>query len=157
MDELPHDQLAEDIGLFRRAMIPQFLLGMLRRMGDAEPNLLQVASLYVLDGGARPTVGDLAGQLGRSTSVTSRLVDQLVRRGWIERAEDLADRRAKRLRITPAGRDFLRGFERVRAQAQRELMTYLTDAEQRRVAEAMALLGKASRRHLDERDADPRH
>ncbi|MEV4415664.1 MarR family transcriptional regulator [Catellatospora sp. NPDC049609] len=147
----PHDQLAEDIGLFRRAVIPDFLLGLLRRMGDTEPNLLQMATLYVLDTGPHPTVRDLAGQLGRSMSVTSRLIDQMVRHGWVERDEDPVDRRAKRLRITPAGRDYLRSFERVRAEAQRQLMTYLTDDEQRLVAEAMALLGKASRRHLDER------
>ncbi|BCJ73184.1 hypothetical protein CS0771_27280 [Catellatospora sp. IY07-71] len=146
-----HDRLAEDIGLFRRALIPDFLLGLLRRMGDTEPNLLQMATLYVLDTGPYPTVRDLAGQLGRSMSVTSRLIDQMVRRGWVARDEDAADRRAKRLRITDPGRDYLRSFERVRAQAQRELMTYLTDEEQRVVTEAMALLGKASRRHLDER------
>ncbi|GAB4048392.1 MarR family winged helix-turn-helix transcriptional regulator [Catellatospora paridis] len=149
--ETQRDQLAEDIGLFRRALIPDFLLGLLRRMGDEEPNLLQMASLYALDAGPHPTVRDLAEQVGRSMSVTSRLIDQLVRRGWVERAEDPADRRAKRLRITPAGRDYLRAFERVRAQAQRQLMAYLTDDEQRQVSEAMALLGKASRRHLDER------
>lgn len=154
--ETQRDQLAEDIGLFRRALIPDFLLGLLRRMGDEEPNLLQMATLYVLDSGPHPTVRDLAEQVGRSMSVTSRLIDHMVRRGWVERDEDAADRRAKRLRITPAGRDYLRAFERVRAQAQRQLMTYLTDDEQRQVSEAMALLGKASRRHLDERDADPR-
>lgn len=147
------DRLAEDIGLFRRAMIPDFLIGMLRQMSEAEPNLPQMATLYVLDGGASPTVGELAERLGRSTSLTSRLVDQLVNRGWVDRAEDPADRRAKRLRITTKGRDFLRGFEDVRAQAQREVMTYLTAEEQERVSEAMALLGKASRRRLDERSA----
>ena len=145
------DQLAEDIGLFRRAVIPEFLVGMLSRLGDAEPNLPQMATLYLLDADASPTVGELADQLGRSISVASRLVDHMVKRGWVDRAEDLDDRRVKRLRITAAGREFLRDFEGVRAQAQREVMTYLTDDEQRRVSEAMALLGKASRRRLDER------
>jgi DNA-binding MarR family transcriptional regulator len=148
-----NDRLAEDIGLFRRAVIPDLLVGMLRQMNDAEPNLPQVATLYVLDAGASPTVGELAELLGRSTSLTSRLVDGLVTRGWIDRAEDPSDRRAKRLRITTQGRHFLRGFEEVRARAQREVMTYLTEDEQARVAEAMALLGKASRRRLDERSA----
>ena len=145
------DQLAEDIGLFRRAVIPEFLIGMLSQMGDAEPNLPQMATLYLLDADATPTVGELADQLGRSMSVTSRLVEHMVKRGWIFRAEDPDDRRVKRLGITAAGRAFLRSFEGVRAQAQREVMTYLTDDEQRQVSEAMALLGKASRRRLDER------
>ena len=144
------DSLADEIGQFRRAVIPEVLTGMLRRMGDDDPNLPQVATLYVLDVGATPTVSELAEKLGRSTSVTSRLVDHLVKRGWVDRAEDAADRRAKRVRITSAGRSFLREFEGVRAQAQRDVMQYLTEDEQRRVSEAMALLGKASRRRLDE-------
>jgi len=146
-----NDRLAHDIGLFRRAMIPEFLTGMLRKMGDSEPNLLQMASLYVLDSGVSPTVGELAEQLGRSTSVTSRLVDQMVAREWVDRTEDAADRRAKRLGITPTGQAFLRDFEGVRAQAQREVMSYLTADEQRIVAQGMALLGKASQRRIDER------
>ena len=145
------DQLAADIGLFRRAVIPDFLIGMLRHIGEAEPNLPQVATLYLLDAGSTPTVGELAAILGRSTSVTSRLIDQLVQRGWADRAEDSADRRAKRVRITREGRSFLREFEGVRAQAQRDVMAYLTADEQRQVSEAMALLGKASQRRLDER------
>lgn len=152
-----HEQLAADIGLFRRGLIPDFMLELLRRVGDAEPSLLQVATLYVLDAGSRPTVRDLAARIGRSMSATSRMVDQLVRRGWVDRGEDPDDRRAKRLELTPAGSDFLRGFERARATAQLALTRYLTDDEQRLVSEAMALLGKASRRYIDERDTATNH
>jgi DNA-binding MarR family transcriptional regulator len=60
------------------------------------------------------------------------------------------------VRITPKGRAFLREFEGVRAQAQRDVMAYLTADEQRHVSEAMALLGKASQRRLDEQSAAPR-
>jgi DNA-binding MarR family transcriptional regulator len=149
------DRLADDIGQARRAMIPDFLVGMLRRTGE-ELNLPQMASLYILDVGDTPTVGELAERLGRSTSVTSRLVEQMVTRGWVERAEDAEDRRAKRVHITDTGRAFLRGFESVRADAQREVMAYLTEAEQQHVSEAMALLAKASRRRLDEQRAASR-
>jgi len=150
---MSEDRLADDIGQLRRAMIPEFLVAMLRRMGDDEPNLPQVATLYLLDVGTTPTVGELAERLGRSTSVTSRLVDHLVKRGWVDRAEDPDDRRAKRVRITAEGRSFLREFEAIRAQAQRDVMAYLTADEQRHVSHAMALLGKASRRRLDEQGA----
>jgi len=146
---MSQDQLADDIGQLRRAMIPDFLAGMLRRMGDEEPNLPQVATLYILDVGTTPTLGELAERLGRSTSVTSRLVDHMVKRGWVDRAEDPDDRRAKRVLITPKGQSFLRAFEDVRAEAQRDVMSYLTAEEQRQVSEAMALLAKASRRRLD--------
>ena len=49
-----------------------------------------------------------------------------------------------------AGKKFLRDFEEVRAQAQREVMRYLTPDEQRTVAEGMALLVTAAQRHADE-------
>lgn len=39
--------------------------------------------------------------------MTSRHVAHAAERGWIERAPDLADRRSRILRLTPAGRDLL--------------------------------------------------
>lgn len=49
----------------------------------------------------------LAELLAVDMSVTSRHVAHAAERGWIERAPDLADRRSRILRLTPAGRDLL--------------------------------------------------
>ena len=46
---------------------------------------------------------DLARALVLSASATSRLVDQLTRRGWLTRLADPADARAFRLALTAAG------------------------------------------------------
>ena len=140
------DRLADDIGDFRRAMIPGFLLHLLRGFEGDEPSLIQIATLYVLDRPSAPTLRELAERIDRSVSATSRLVDQLVRRGLTDRHEDPDDRRARRIALTKRGTDFLREFERARADAQLEVMAHLTAEERELVTRAMALLGEASRR-----------
>ena len=68
--------------------------------------LTQVKSLDALDAcDCEPTVKELSERLGLSLPGTSRNVDGLLRRGFVERREDEQDRRQKRLSITPAGRE----------------------------------------------------
>ncbi|SNS67079.1 DNA-binding transcriptional regulator, MarR family [Streptosporangium subroseum] len=140
------DRLADDIGDFRRALIPGFLLHLLRGFEGDEPSVIQIATLYVLDHPSAPTLRELAERIDRSVSATSRLVDQLVRRGLVDRHEDPDDRRARRIALTKRGTGFLREFERARADAQLEVMAHLTAEERELVTRAMALLGEASRR-----------
>lgn len=58
----------------------------------------------------QPTVSRLAELLGVSKQGASRLADDMVTLGYLERSEDPADRRRTRLRLSPAG-------ERIRARA----------------------------------------
>jgi DNA-binding MarR family transcriptional regulator len=148
------DRLADDIGDFRRALIPGFLLHLLRGFEGDEPSLIQIATLYVLDHPSALTLRELAERIDRSVSATSRLVDQLVRRGLVDRHEDPDDRRVRRIALTKRGTDFLRKFERARAEAQLDVMAYLTAEERELVTRAMALLGEASRRRTH---AHPTH
>jgi DNA-binding MarR family transcriptional regulator len=50
------------------------------------------------------TMSELAANLLISRASTTRLVDRLVVRGWIERGDDPHDRRIVRVALTPAGR-----------------------------------------------------
>lgn len=61
----------------------------------------------------RPTVTRLAGLLGVSKQAASRLADDMVSLGYLERAGDPGDRRRTRLTLSPAG-------ERIRARAMSE-------------------------------------
>ncbi|HEY2204951.1 MAG TPA: MarR family transcriptional regulator [Pseudonocardia sp.] len=142
-------ELAEHIGAFRRAALPGLLLQVARGFDGVDLSVVQVATLYLLESGRSPTVRMLAERIDRSVSATSRLVDQLVVGGLVDRREDPADRRARRLGLTGRGHDVLRRFERTRANAQLALTAHLTRDEQRTVAEAMALLAKAARSHTD--------
>ncbi|MFD3521679.1 MarR family winged helix-turn-helix transcriptional regulator [Streptomyces sp. NPDC058653] len=65
------------------------------------------AVLALLEQHGEMRMSRLAELLAVDMSVTSRHVAHAVERGWIERAPDLADRRSRILRLTPAGRDLL--------------------------------------------------
>ncbi|GHH67362.1 hypothetical protein GCM10017673_14240 [Streptosporangium violaceochromogenes] len=155
MDERERDRLAGDIADLRRALIPGLILQLPRRFEGDGPSMPQIATLYVLDHPAAPTLRELAERLGRSVSATSRLVDQLVRRGLADRREDPGDRRVRRIALTGSGTNFLRGLERARAEAQLQVMAHLTPEERALVTRAMALLGEASRRRTHAHFPDP--
>jgi DNA-binding MarR family transcriptional regulator len=61
----------------------------------------------------QPTVSRLAELLGVSKQAASRLADDMVSLGYLERAEDAGDRRRTRLRLSAAG-------ERIRSRALEE-------------------------------------
>ncbi|WP_026120677.1 MarR family winged helix-turn-helix transcriptional regulator [Nocardiopsis potens] len=125
---------------------------------DEDLSLIDIALLQTLDHDRAPFPGDptlkeLAAVLGRSTSRTSRLVDRLVRRGLVERYEDGADRRVRRVRLADGGHAVLGRIARTRVEAQSELWTHLTAEELESVVSAMELLAAAARRMRSERDA----
>jgi DNA-binding MarR family transcriptional regulator len=143
------EMLAGNLRQFRQAIWHDLLMGMVRLFGDADFSLAQVATLYLLDGEEALSVKSVSERIGRSLSATSRMVEQLVERGLVERREDQQDRRMKRVLITAQGRAFLRTFEQNRADAQLTVMMYLSPEEQARVNEAMELLAEAARRRAE--------
>ena len=92
------------------------------------------------------TITQVAELLGRSVSVASRLLDQLVVRGMVRRREDERDRRVKRVAITEQGRTLVATLEQQRANAQIAVMASLSPEEQAEVTRAMVLLAQAGRR-----------
>lgn len=145
------DRLARDISDFRRVLIPDLVLRLLDGFEVADLSMVQIATLYVLDDGAAPTLRQLAERIGRSVSATSRLVDQLVRRDFVDRREDPGDRRVRRIALAERGATLLRQAERTRADAQLRLMSHLTVEERALVSRAMVLLGETARRHSNVR------
>ncbi len=95
--------------------------------------------------GERP-IKEIAAQIGRSVSTTSRLLDQLVEHGLISRREDAVDRRTKRVAITPSGHTLIANIEQQRAAAQMTVLDQLTPAERAIVIQAIELLAEASTR-----------
>ena len=76
-----------------------------RRLQEARPNLRMAHTLLLphLDlQGTKLTV--LAGRIGISKQAVGELVDDLEAQGLLERIPDPADRRAKLVRLTAAGR-----------------------------------------------------
>jgi DNA-binding MarR family transcriptional regulator len=148
------DRLTKSLTALRHAVLRDGFLDAIRAMDDHELSVAQMATLMLLDADGSSTVGDLAGDLGRSISATSRLLDQMVRRGLVSRQEDEHDRRVKRVRLAELGQDLIARVQRRRAEAQLAVMAALTESERADVMRAMALLGEAAtRRRESERQA----
>jgi len=103
--------------------------------------LTQIKTLDTLQAcGCEPTVKELAERLGLSVPGTSRNVDGLLRRGYLERREDAVDRRMKRLRLTDAGREVLTAVNTARLQGMETWAANLTDAQREALVAALAPL-----------------
>ena len=73
--------------------------------GESELTLTQIKLLHHLEEADRELTLKEAGEFANvSLPAASRTVDDLVRRGFVLRHEDTADRRMKRLTLTDAGR-----------------------------------------------------
>jgi DNA-binding MarR family transcriptional regulator len=110
-------------------------------VGALDLTLTQIKLLHHLeDATAELTVKELGELILLSLPATSRTVDDLVRRGFVERREDPDDRRMKRVRATEAGRAVIRRLNAARLSGLEQFTATLTDTERSAVAQALATL-----------------
>ena len=101
-------------------------------LAAADLSFSQLRSLLVL--AQRPAavpINELADTLRLSVASAGRNVEHLVRAGLIDRSEDESDRRVKRIRLTPGGRDLVAGFRNRHREYALGIVSVL-DAEERR-------------------------
>jgi DNA-binding MarR family transcriptional regulator len=144
------DSLARSLIALRRAVLRDGFLDAIRSMADHELSVAQLATLMLLESEGGSTVGDLARDLGRSLSATSRSLDQLVKRGLVCRQEAAHDRRIKHVTLDEQGRELIGRVQRRRAEAQYAVMAALSSDERRLVMQAMTLLAEAAERRRTE-------
>jgi DNA-binding MarR family transcriptional regulator len=110
----------------RGATVPQWVA--MRCLHDVEgASLLALASTMGIDGGA-----------------TSRLVERLVRKGWVAREADANDRRAVVVRLTDAGRALVPELAREADENDAAFFEVVGEAERRRL---LATLKKLLAKH----------
>ena len=73
-----------------------------------------------------------------SLPAASRMVDDLVRRGFVERHEDRGDRRMKRVSITESGRAVIRRLNAARLNGLHQFTESLSPPERDGLASALA-------------------
>jgi DNA-binding MarR family transcriptional regulator len=100
-----------------------------RTLAELDLSFTQLKTLHLLLEAGDVNVKDVADRLGMSLPAMSRALDGLVQRGYVERHESTADRRARLVRLLPAGRAALDAIERGRVSALEEFAASLTDAE----------------------------
>lgn len=124
---------------------------------ELDLTVTQFKLLLELEVRERPcSIKEAGGCVGLSLPAASRATDTLVRRGLLERHEDEQDRRIKRLRLSPAGREAAGRIREARLAGIEEIAARLTPAERTRIAEAVRPLIAAARHPgTDTTDEDP--
>jgi DNA-binding MarR family transcriptional regulator len=110
-------------------------------VGALELTLTQIKLLHHLEDASRElTLKEAAELVLVSLPAASRTVDDLVRRGYVERHEDVEDRRMKRVSLTEAGRSVIRRLNAARLSGLEKFTETLTEAERHTLAQALLTL-----------------
>jgi DNA-binding MarR family transcriptional regulator len=110
-------------------------------VGALELTLTQIKLMHHLEEAEEPLTLKQGAELVKvSLPAASRLVDDLVRRGFAERHEDLEDRRMKRISLTEDGRAVIRRLNAARLSGLQKFTETLSDSERELVQTALAEL-----------------
>jgi DNA-binding MarR family transcriptional regulator len=117
-----------------------------KQLGELGLSFTQVKALNLLRiSDDDVNVKDVADRLSMSLPAMSRALDKLVQRGYVDRLESEKDRRAKLVRLLPAGRAVLDEIEQARTSVVEGFTATLSDDE--RAALHAALLPIVERIH----------
>ena len=105
---------------------------------DFDLSFSQMKALHALAGEPKAISGKTLGEkLGLSLAAISRGADELVQRGLVNRAEDPADRRIKRLCLTDEGRDLVRRMRELRMAGFEQFVATLTPKQRTQLAKTL--------------------
>jgi DNA-binding MarR family transcriptional regulator len=139
-EELQNPRQLSDRIAMGRAVWRDLVIGFAAQLGELNVSFPQLAALYAISGTETLTVADLAEQIGRSPSTTSRLASGLLQLGYISRSEEVADRRQRTLEITAAGQGLLAQVDRARADQFLAIVRSLPASERALIAMGVAAL-----------------
>ncbi len=91
-------------------------------------------------------LSEISERFDVSAAAASQLADKLVNSGFLERAEDPSDRRAKLLRLSENGAKLVNEGVQQRYRWMDELASQLNTEERAKVAEALAILTDAAQK-----------
>lgn len=139
-DQIQNPRQLSDRIAMGRALWRDLVVGFAAQLGELRLGFSQLAALYAISGTETLTVADLAEQLARSPSATSRLVSALERRRLVERHEEAVDRRQRTLEITPEGQALLAQIDGARAEQFLAVVRPLPAGERALIAMGVAAL-----------------
>jgi DNA-binding MarR family transcriptional regulator len=132
-------------------------MGTFNTIAELDLSFTQLKALCALEmDGEERSVKALAESMGVSLPAMSRAVDGLFERGFVQRDEDPADRRMKRVRLTEAGRTVPLALNEARLSALQELMSSLGEEEAEALEHALGLILERSEEIAAYRPAEHR-
>lgn len=139
-DQIQNPRQLSDRIAMGRALWRDLVVGFAAQLGELGLGFPQLAALYAISGTQTLTVADLAEQIGRSPSATSRLVTALERRGLVTRHEEAVDRRQRTLAMTADGQALIAQIDGARAEQFLAVVRPLPPAERALIAMGVAAL-----------------
>jgi DNA-binding MarR family transcriptional regulator len=109
----PPDSSGGDLEQFMRTMFTSIIVGLSRSLKQHQLTVAELAALHLIDR-YELRVGELALLLDITLPAASRAATVLVGQGLVMRNEDPADRRARTLALSDAGRDLIDSTSRER-------------------------------------------
>jgi DNA-binding MarR family transcriptional regulator len=136
-----HDELAGDLYALIVFVHKNCNADLFEALGALELTLTQVKLLHHLEDQPRElTLKEAAELVHVSLPAASRMVDDLVRRGFAQRREDDEDRRMKRVCLTDGGRTVIRRLNAARLSGLEQFANTLTTPERRALGSALSKL-----------------
>ena len=90
-------------------------------------------------------MSEISERFDVTPAAASQLVDKLVQSGYLERAEDPSDRRAKLLKLSPSGAKLVEQGMNERHRWMDELARNFSAEEQKKISEALDILTGAAK------------
>jgi DNA-binding MarR family transcriptional regulator len=137
-----HDVSALEVGQAYLELHHQLYRLVDQTMSSAGLSLARSKVLMRLNERGPMNQATLAGLLGFAPRSVTDTVDALERDGLVTRTEDKADRRARIVALTPAGRDALGAAQVTRGKAMNEIFGSLSARERATLAALLATIGK---------------
>jgi DNA-binding MarR family transcriptional regulator len=139
--ETNREALSRDMFALASYLMRAANVGTFNAIAELDLSFTQLKALCALEmDGEERSVKALAESMGVSLPTMSRAVDGLFERGFVQREEDRADRRMKRVRLTDAGRSVPQALNEARLSALQELMGSLDEDEAQALAHALQLI-----------------
>ncbi|MGA2479256.1 MAG: MarR family transcriptional regulator [Spirochaetia bacterium] len=108
----------------------------------------QGEALLAFPGESRASMNELSRALGLANSTMTRMVENLVTRGFVRRTEDEQDRRVVRVALTAEGRKLQGSLKEARREIQRLILAEIRVEDRTTVLEVLEKLNLASEKAL---------
>jgi len=138
------EQLIADIMVGQQRLQRLFVYDRTDPLFNSHLTLTQIKILMLLARHGNVSGVELAGMLGVGLAALSGMVDRLVSQDLVARTEDMRDRRVRRIGLTRAGNELIRGIFDAGMEKQRKLLSRLSADQLQLISDATSLLVQAA-------------
>jgi DNA-binding MarR family transcriptional regulator len=137
----PPDNSGGDLEQFMRTMFTSIIVGLSRSLKQYQLTVSELAALHLIDRHGALRVGEVASLLDITLPAASRVAAVLVDQELVTRQEDPADRRARTLTLSDAGRALIERTSRERVETAFATADEHPGPVMERIAAVLASLG----------------